>query len=731
MSNPLVVMIQVEAVDPSLGSENIRIKDRLTLTNDAKNVFNVFHKQLHYDFAYGNDIIKGGKEIRELKVIVGKNASTSDFNSLSCPIIWKCEDIDEFNVTLSNKMGKGAYDGLIYFLTCSGTSDGKLIDSNYPTDYFKLDDIIRQFDKVKCKGLINKPKIFIIDSARGDKKELKLAGDSVSTIVKRMRQESSNTSVNTANSNYGYNDKSRKFDGMSIHIVGDNDWYPGRYIEILHSTVDGYTNPDDEKRSLMIESICQAAKEVTELSNLNSNDQDDTKPNSLAALGLRARLIAKTKLMDKKSQYLQVFETVSTMPVDILFNKSDIISQNGTKSTKNKKVKKNQTSSNSKATITVTSNNIAKSGKTTAKANRSSTSSKTNSLLKPNLIPIQVCRRPLIAIVCIGSAKTPNERQQLDHDYLNVIHTFNKTRKYALVYKTSDNEFNHLYRGVDSVNDVNNQFKIYWEESDIRSFNDQVKKLLQNDNFGYDGIIYFISSLAPSNEQDRICDTTGHHFSLQLLADQFDNKNFKKLRGKPKIFVINCDRGTSTSKKRVTPHIQGQPLKQKDSPQMLITSNSPSRNDYLTMTQADQQKTERLQHRANGCKINEFSKNSDCMFIFSTMARRKNVQATKDVRGSFLIRALTQTICNDRIFCKYNFHGLICHTRAAMHQLLSVQSQNPSDVQTIEVKSTMTRDFYLVKFIFFNLFSMLQHFTFILLCTNTNSDREHMRQHMI
>ena len=78
---------------------------------------------------------------------------------------WNENDVLKFMDETRFQCQLGKHDGLIFVLSCHGTSRNRIILSNGKT--FKLSKLFEYFNGDSCRYLIDKPKIFIIDCSRG------------------------------------------------------------------------------------------------------------------------------------------------------------------------------------------------------------------------------------------------------------------------------------------------------------------------------------------------------------------------------------------------------------------------------------------------------------------------------------------------------------------------------------------------------------------------------------
>ena len=169
---------------------------------------------------------------------------------------------------------------------------------------------------------------------------------------------------------------------------------------------------------------------------------------------------------------------------------------------------------------------------------------------------------PLITGIIIGdygNSKLPNVRAT-NKDYQNIIDSFNGAHGYSVVVaaaasQTFENvEDNYTLKCFTSAgvvemkeNDAksSNYYKSKWNSDEIEDFNDRIKdEWINNDNGQlFDSLIYIIS--CHGDGKSTIYDSNGEDFSLSHIYYQFNNKNCKSLRNKPKIYLFDIKKNGS------------------------------------------------------------------------------------------------------------------------------------------------------------------------------------------
>ena len=158
-----------------------------------------------------------------------------------------------------------------------------------------------------------------------------------------------------------------------------------------------------------------------------------------------------------------------------------------------------------------------------------------------------ILENPLIAIVllCVGKYSTHSKWDNVDSaekDYLLAIEAFNRKRGYVIFYMHDTNKPRLIKNKLPEKGKIRKDFKLEWNSEDIDNFNHKrVSKVLNNKKSNYDGLIYIISG--HGDDDDSLIDSFGEEYPLAFIFDAFNNKDCKALRNKPKIFIVDTDRG--------------------------------------------------------------------------------------------------------------------------------------------------------------------------------------------
>ena len=159
MINPLIAMIGISEY------ENGIFANLECVINDYKNVEHAFHITRNYSFVYFN---KDNQIVHRIK---NKNESHSNIDVTSqhkLKLRWNENEIFEYNEKIHNilKNKKYNYDGLIFFISSHGDTDGVIYDSS--GNQVPLIAIYDKFNNQHCIQLRNKPKIYFVEACRGN-----------------------------------------------------------------------------------------------------------------------------------------------------------------------------------------------------------------------------------------------------------------------------------------------------------------------------------------------------------------------------------------------------------------------------------------------------------------------------------------------------------------------------------------------------------------------------------
>ena len=199
----------------------------------------------------------------------------------------------------------------------------------------------------------------------------------------------------------------------------------------------------------------------------------------------------------------------------------------------------------------------------------------------------KIVSNPLVVILCIGKYDgMASLIESITIDYRNMVHVFHDIFGYSIFYKNGVNNKSILIPPVNKSdhgvkNDINNQkncqcvkkkyYKNEWlSEKKCDDYNnnngkcnhddcdgtfDEINEFCvdvqselndKNNNKNYDGLIFILSCHGESNGV--ILDSKAQEYPLQYIYAKFNNKYCQSLISKPKLFFIDCCRGSMREK---------------------------------------------------------------------------------------------------------------------------------------------------------------------------------------
>ena len=243
--NPLVVMVGIGDYKETNG-----------MWNDIKGVFsNYCNVKYCFNYIRGYTILYQTKN-NNIKLLRQRVASKSKIRD-EFKIHWTCDELENLNKyiieNVLNLSGSEAYDALLYVISAHANSDDKIIDSK--GDDCNLSCILDTFSNQKCGYLRNKPKIFIMDTSRGNKNNSLLANSAIKT-GSDASVESKNNSSSKPNSNDNDNDMNVNSVRIDNKVCNKSHYIKDDNIRIIYATAQGYskleTINEPKKGSLFI-----------------------------------------------------------------------------------------------------------------------------------------------------------------------------------------------------------------------------------------------------------------------------------------------------------------------------------------------------------------------------------------------------------------------------------------------------------------------------------------------
>ena len=152
----------------------------------------------------------------------------------------------------------------------------------------------------------------------------------------------------------------------------------------------------------------------------------------------------------------------------------------------------------------------------------------------------------MIGIGCYPNGGVLGDLKGISQDYRNMIKLFVNHWGYSFIYETSDNKIEYLSKTKLLTNNkkYSTNFKIKWNENDITSFVQCVKKTILSTK--PDSLIFVISSHGDRDQV--IIDSEFEEYGLIEIYSQFWNSEYgcPYLCDKPKLFFIDACQGMKT-----------------------------------------------------------------------------------------------------------------------------------------------------------------------------------------
>ena len=140
------------------------MNDLIGVSTDYKNLFYTFYQQMKYSIVYmDNENIFQYKSRNRSKSI--KSAKSKRVEKDTFKLEWDEDEIYHFIDNVKKTVVENKHDSLMLFISSHGDSDGVILDSS--CEEISLTSIFAQFFGNKCLYLLDKPKLFVVDSCRG------------------------------------------------------------------------------------------------------------------------------------------------------------------------------------------------------------------------------------------------------------------------------------------------------------------------------------------------------------------------------------------------------------------------------------------------------------------------------------------------------------------------------------------------------------------------------------
>ena len=248
-----------------IGKYGSGLHDLPGVSKDYQNVINSFVKVLKYKLLYQNS----HNEIvytNDMKIIDNENGNYK--------LRWNADEIELYVEQVRKHLVQNEHNGLIFVISSHGDTDKVIYDSKIET--YSLDDIFNMFQQqwmqcletyeeleVESYGLFQIPKIFFVDSCRGDYKAKITNTKSKNTNIQNTNEKNNaqgseslppnaNDSKQSENSNDNTN-TSKISDKNHNHSEIKTDVKENEQAE--HSRTDNDNSKDDEKSARDIKKI--------------------------------------------------------------------------------------------------------------------------------------------------------------------------------------------------------------------------------------------------------------------------------------------------------------------------------------------------------------------------------------------------------------------------------------------------------------------------------------------
>ena len=185
-------------------------------------------------------------------------------------------------------------------------------------------------------------------------------------------------------------------------------------------------------------------------------------------------------------------------------------------------------------------------------------------------------RNPLVTAVIIGdySNTLSPSITSANKDYQNIIESFYGCYGYTVVVaQNCKNNGDYTLEYFQTDNEVKScNFKSKWTSDEIEDFNERINThIIGSENAPFDSLIYIVS--CHGDGKNLIYDSNGEDFSLSFIYHQFNNKNCRILRSKPKVYLLDTYKNSD-----ITADTHGNNVKKEkvDVAEIVVTKNQHS-----------------------------------------------------------------------------------------------------------------------------------------------------------
>ena len=198
------VLIAILGIGEYLGLRNLA-----GVKKDYENIINTFVKYWKYKVLYA--ITDNGKSSSNTQFVYTNDRTVTDKNQ-NYKLFWTLDDIDQFVEQARKHVVKNKHNGMIFVISSHGDTDKIIYDSNCEKKHlegiFKLfspqwGQLLTSYKETEdeSKHLFQIPKIFCIDSCRGD---------AIAKLTKVITKSKSNDNINTNNDTNQVNLEAKK-----------------------------------------------------------------------------------------------------------------------------------------------------------------------------------------------------------------------------------------------------------------------------------------------------------------------------------------------------------------------------------------------------------------------------------------------------------------------------------------------------------------------------------------
>ena len=320
---------------------------------------------------------------------------------------------------------------------------------------------------------------------------------------------------------------------------------------------------------------------------------------------------------------------------------------------------------------------------------------------------------PLIALLVIGdytiAKSTLTSIKTTSNDYYNIIETFNCFYGYSVAF--AKKQTNGDSTAITLVNNGNKlaknetkyiDFKLNWSVDEIEDFNNELRKgIIDNPNNNFDSLIYVISS--HGDGKNLIYASNGEDISLDFFYSKFNNKQCRKLRNKPKIYLCDTNKqsgininsvGISSNSGKAT-KTSNMNYNKTDSKDSTVTTTLASRKCGVSTESKQKHILPTAEMSPTLTATATYTADNHCRKLFGHSGHQPSVNDKNQVdsNGSVFLQAFAGIARNRSIFLNKNtsLTDVVFETRKLMAKLLCLPNNN-FDLIVLHDDTTMPYD---------------------------------------